>query len=173
MPTVAYRTVRSRQKFSQAEKVRDMLGDALDSEAKPMLIKRFNRVVANWSGKPTFKARKFVRVDKMWIDVFPAGEHKDKWKWVSRGTRPHKIAARNAPMLAFMWGGPGSYKPKTTPGGGYGGPGAVVGGKMHFRKSVNHPGNAPREFEEKIAKEAKPEFSRLMENAWRRIIRRL
>lgn len=173
MPTVAYRVTRRRRKFMEAPKVIKQLGVAMDKEAKPMLIKQFDEVVANWKGKPAFKARKFIRPTKMWIDVFPTGEHADKWKWVSRGTRPHRIAARNAPTLAFMWGGKGSYKPKTVPGGRYGGPGTVSGGTMRFPKAVNHPGNAPREFEEDIAKTQKPEFSRIMENAWKRIIRGL
>jgi len=174
MPTIAIRVTRSRTTLlSQSEEAVKLLGNVLENEAKPMLIKQFDAVVANWEHKPVFKARKFIRPNKIWIDVFPTGENADIWKYVSRGTKAHKIKAKNAPLLAFMWGGPGSYKAKTKPGGGFGGPGTVAGGTMHFKKEVNHPGNKARKFEEDIAKTQKPEFSRLMENAWRRTIRAL
>ena len=176
MPTIVYRAIRGRQKFSEAPKVIKELGVVLDKEAKPMLIRQFDAVVANWKGKPVFKARKFIRPDKMWIDVFPTGEHADTWKYVSRGTKgPYPIpkTPKASGTLAFMWGGKGSYKPKTSPGGRYGGPGTVAGGSMIFPKQVMHPGIDAREFEEDIAKTQEPEFNRIMENAWKRIIRGL
>lgn len=40
--------------------------------------------------------------------------------WLEEGTKPHRITARNAPVLAFFW-------PKI--------------GAMFFGKYVNHPGN--------------------------------
>jgi len=174
MPTIAIRVHRSRKTIlSASEQAVKLIGEALDEEAKPMLLKQFYEVVKNWTHKVIFKARKFIRSNKIWIDIFPSGENADIWKWVSRGTRAHKIRAKNAPLLAFMWGGAGSYKAKTRPGGGFGGPGVVMGGTMHFAKEVDHPGNEGRKFEEDIAKTQKPEFSRIMQNAWRRIIRTL
>ena len=93
--------------------------------------------------------------------------------FVTGGTKPHKITARRAPTLVFMWGGPGSYKPKTKPKGKIGGPGIVVGGTLHRPVSVNHPGTEARDFESTIADDEKPWFSRTMENAWKRAIRKL
>jgi len=173
MPTVAIRVTRGRRKFAQSRKVKRGLGVVLDNEVKPHFIDAFKRVVANWKHKVEFKARKFIRVDKIWLDVFPAGDNKDIWTFVTKGTRPHPIRPRRAKTLAFLWGGKGSYKPKTAPVGKFGGPGVVSGGTMFFSKGVNHPGSEAREFEKTIKEDNKAWFSRTMENAWRRVIRSL
>jgi len=174
MPQIAYRTVRSRRKFIEAPKVKRMLADAIDAEVKPHYVRRFKEVVADWDHKPEFKSRKFIKPDSISVNVFPAGPNKKYWIWVSGGTRPHIIEAKNSPTLAFMWGGPGSYQAKTKPGKPrYKGPGTVLGGKMVFPRRVKHPGSKAREFEGVIAKEEKPWFSRTMENIWRRTIRAL
>jgi len=171
MATVAYRVTRSRRAFVNAPVVRKVLEQALDSEVKPHYLREFEKVVANWEHKPDFRARKFIAADSIKLNVYPAGKNKDIYGYVTGGTRPHVIRAKNAPMLAFMWGGPGSYRAKTLPGGLYGGPGTVAGGKMTFRKQVNHPGNKAREFEKTIRKQQAAWFSRIMKNAWQRAIR--
>lgn len=173
MPTVAMRVTRRRRKFMHSAKVKRQLAAVLDDTVKPHFIKSFERVVCNWKHKPEFKGRKFIRPNKMWVDIFAAGEHKKIWIFVTKGTRAHIIRAKRGKTLAFQWGGKGSYKPKTKPPGKFGGPGVVVGGEMHFPKQVKHPGSKAREFEKVIAKDEKPWFSRTMENAWRRIIRAL
>jgi len=175
MPTVAFRAVRSRRRFINYLAVKNELTRTLDEVVKPRLIQRFNVVVMNWDHRPTFKARKFIKVNKIWVDVFPAGDKEDVmiYGFVTKGTRKHPISAKNAPALAFMWGGKGSYKPKTKPRGKIGGPGIVVGGALHRPVEVTHPGSEARDFEGVIAEDEKRWFSRTMENAWRRAIRRL
>lgn len=175
MPTVAYRTIRSRRRFSNYPEVRKGLMRVLDDIVKPHLIQRFELVVMNWRHRPSFKGRKFIRPDRIWVNVFPAGDKESVkiYGFVTKGTKRHKIRARNAPRLAFLWGGVGSYKPKTAPKGKIGGPGKVAGGRMHFPPAVNHPGSKARKFEEVIRDDEKAWFARTMENAWRRIIRRL
>jgi len=173
MPTIAYRAVRSRRVFVNAPKVREYLEQGIDSEVKPHLLSKFKQVVANWKHKVEFRARKFITADAIKINIFAAGPHKKIWGYVVGGTRPHKIRAKRGKSLAFMWGGPGSYVPKTSPPAKFGGPGTVRGGKMAFPQSVNHPGTKPRPFPEEIRKEEKAWFSRTMENMWRRAIRRL
>lgn len=168
MPTIAYRAVRSRRKFSEAPKVKAQLAAHLDGEVKPYFISKFDAVVADWEHRVDFKGRKFIRVDKIWVNVFPAGENKQIWIWVTLGTRPHVIEPRNAPVLAFQLG----YQPHTRPIGKYGGPGQATG-EWAFARRVNHPGGAARLFEKTIKDENKPWYSRSMENAWRRIIRSL
>ena len=171
MPTVAFRVNRSRRAFINAPKVKAILGDALDSEVKPHFIKAFEDVVKNWEHKPDFQARKFITADSISVTVYPAGANKKIYVYVTEGTRPHTIRVRNARWLAFMWGGPGSYKAKTGPGGKWGGPGTVSGGKMTFAKEVHHPGSEGRKFEAFIRKREQPWYSRTMNNAWRRAIR--
>ena len=171
MPTVAFRTVRKRRAFVNAPQVKKVLEAALDGEVKPHFIDEFDKVVANWKHKPIFKGRKFVTADKILVNIFPTGTDKLIYTYVTKGTRAHVIRVKNAQMLAFMWGGHGSYNAKTGPGGKFGGPGTVSGGTMTFAKQVNHPGNAARDFERVILKQEKQWYSRTMENAWRRAIR--
>ena len=175
MPTVAYRVIRTRKRFTAYKEVKRELERTLDDVVKPHLIQRFNIVVMNWRHKPTFKGRKFITTDKIWVNVYPAGDRESVqiYNWVTKGTKRHPIRARRASRLAFMWGGKGSYKPKTKPRGKIGGPGVVVGGRMHYPQAVMHPGTEARDFENVIRADEKRWFSRTMENAWRRAIRQL
>ncbi len=171
MPTVAFRAIRSRSKFVNAQVVRDELDKWLDQEVKPKLIKLHEKRVANWRTKVTFRARKYITTDSINVVVFP-WDNKEIYNYVAYGTRPHVIRARKEKSLAFVWGGPGSYTPKTTPNGGYGGPGKASG-KMHFPIIVNHPGIEARQFAKHIRKEYEAEFKREAEKVWRRAIRKL
>jgi len=171
MPTIAYRAVRSRRVFVNAPKVRKYLEQGIDSEVKPHMLKQFNRVISNWEHKPEFRSRKFITADAIKLNIFAAGPNSKIWTFVTKGTRPHKIRAKRGKSLAFLWGGPGSYVPKTSPPAKFGGPGTVRGGKMRFPQEVSHPGTKPRPFPEEIRKEEQPWFNRTMENMWRRGIR--
>lgn len=172
MPTVAYRTIRSRRRFANYPQVRRDLGIVLDDIVKPHLIQRFEIVVKNWRHRPDFKGRKFIRPDRIWVNVFPAGSAEDVqiYKWVTGGTKKnYKIPKAGPGFLSFKTG----YKPKTKPKGKIGGPGVFTGPRISFVGQVTHPGIEARKFEEVIAKDEKAWFSRTMENAWRRTIRRL
>lgn len=77
------------------------------------------------------------------------------------GARPHLIAARRAPCLAFVWDGPGSYRPKTTPrllASQAGGP----MGELVFFQSVNHPGFEGRRWIEVLADGARRWFPEMV-----------
>jgi len=165
---VTYRAVRSRRKFIKAPEVKKKLAAGMDAEVKPHLIDEFKKRVANWKHKPDFKARKHIETDRIYVYVYPAGEHKNLWIWTDKGTPAHKIRAKNAPSLSFMLG----FWPKTNVGGQYGHPGGSSPPAV-FAQEVDHPGTAPRRFTENIAKEQKKWYSRTMENLWRRVIRSL
>jgi hypothetical protein len=171
MPTVAMRAVRSRRKFVKAPTVQPKIGAVLDNVVKPHFIDEFDGVVSDWSGKPQFKARKFIRVDKIWITVFPAGPNKDKWIWVSRGTKgPYPIPKAGPSFLSFVLG----YSARTKPRGqAHVGSGTATGPAVAGIMQVQHPGIEAREFEEVIKEDNEEWYSRTMENAWRRIIRSL
>jgi hypothetical protein len=59
---------------------------------------------------------------------FQAGSDVDYTLYMDQGTKPHVIAAKNAPYLVFFW--------------------AKVGRVVHF-KSVQHPGTKPYHFLER------------------------
>jgi hypothetical protein len=105
-----------------------------------------------------------LRPEGFVLYVYPTGENKKYWIWTSRGTKPHPITPVNAAVLAFSQ----TYTPKTAPRGpSYGGSGESSG-PMVFAMYVDHPGTAPRHFEEAWARWAKKPFRREMENAMRR-----
>lgn len=110
-----------------------------------------------WNNKPQFTIdkRPFER------DIYTNDE---VYAYVNYGTRPHKIRAKNAPRLAFQWGGPGSYKPKTVPNRILSRSGGATG-TMHFMTEVNHPGTKARRFTHEIARKWTKEAPRQMQRA--------
>ena len=169
MPTVAFRAVRSRRKFSKAPEVKRKVKTELTGPVKEHFIKEFEGVVSDWTNQPEFKVRTFVRTDKIWVNVFPAGPNKDKWIWVSRGTKKHKVPAAGPGLLAFTLG----YSARTQPRGqAHVGSGTASGDFVIGVMQVEVETKA-REFEEVIAEDNKDWYSRNMENSWRRIIRSL
>jgi hypothetical protein len=173
MPSLTYKVRRSRRAFVNAPKVRAIMQAALEDKAAPHFVNEFEKRVSNWEHKPDIKTSDSHTPARLSVTIFPSGRHLLIYTYVTKGTKAHPIplSPKSRGWLAFMWGGPGSYKPKTTPGGGYGGPGIVSGGKMTFRKQVHHPGFKGRHFEKDIRKKNKAWFSRTMKNAWRRAIR--
>jgi len=90
--------------------------------------------------------------------------------YVDLGTRPHKIKPKKpGGVLAFMWGGKGSYKAKSRPRKLRAYSGGVKGGKLTFRNWVQHPGTKPRHFTKTIQKKwdklLKPRFDKAMKRA--------
>lgn len=127
----------------------------------------FQVITGNWSDKNRPKIKKGTTANRVVITtrVVPEG---NIWKYVTLGTVPHPITPKRAKFLRFLWGGPGSYIPKTRPGAQYGGPGTVKNGTTQYRKRVNHPGSKGRFFERKIVKEYQPKYTRLMREAVKR-----
>lgn len=85
-------------------------------------------------------------------DAATAGTDDKVYSYVSDGTRPHVIVAKNAKVLAF-----GPSTPKTTPGSLNAGSGSR-GAASTFRKRVNHPGTKARKFDEAAAREFEQEW---------------
>lgn len=74
------------------------------------------------------------------------------YAWVSRGTKPHTITATNPTGLLRF---PAEYNTKTMPGIlGPTGDGSYRGAMVE-RESVQHPGIAPRKFDELVLEEFK------------------
>jgi hypothetical protein len=169
MPQVLFRVIKAQQSdfrafYKEIEK-------ALDTIVKPDLLEYFNKVVKSWKNQPEFKARKIIWLERMQVYVYPAGPDAEIWKYVSFGTRgPYPIPKpgnTKAKTLKFRWGGPGSYKARTTTSGGYDGPGKATG-PIVLRKRVMHPGIKARSFEKHIARWYKPKFQRTMNDAVKR-----
>lgn len=80
--------------------------------------------------------------------------------YVSKGTRPHVIRAKNARYLNF----PSASSPKTSPGSLDSGAGSR-GPADTFRRQVFHPGTEARKFDEAAAKIARVEYPKRMQEA--------
>jgi hypothetical protein len=171
MPQVLFRAIKAKPINWQA--FRDEIARTMDAEVKPALLSYFERVTKSWRNQQTFKATKKITREQMTVNVVPVGPNAEIWKYVSQGARPHIIRPKGRGYpLRFEWGGYGSYKPRTTPSGGYRGPGRVVGGKTVRFMQVKHPGNKARNFEKHIARWYAPQFRRTMKNAVARATRR-
>lgn len=140
----------------------------IESKVKPALLARFKEVVADWDTKIKFIAKTKVTPNEISISVRPSGRNAKIWRFVSGGTKRHPIPVKNASVLAFVWGGKGSYVPKTRPVGQFGGPGKVSNGSLVFFKEVDHPGNKARQFEKAIAKKEERRFQGFITQAIRR-----
>jgi len=160
---------------------REEIDKGLDRVEKA-LVASHERVVKDWDSDVGFMAKRIVTPKKITVLIVPRGKDAEVWYYVDRGTKPHKIEAKSAPRLAFWMttkdGKPvrGGYVPKTlakpartVAGGGY-----VQNPKALVRPvAVDHPGNEGRHFTEQIAEDAKPDYKREMENAFRRAARRV
>jgi hypothetical protein len=145
------------------------LEKTIDSIVKEELLSYFLRIVADWKHQPEFKVRKVITADGITIYVYPAGQYKDLWLWVSGGTRSHTIMPKTAGYpLAFRT----DYRPRTRPGYKYRGPGESVGPYVKA-KVVEHPGIKPRLFEKHIARFYRPKYRKHLEAALRRGAARL
>jgi len=125
-------------------------------------------ITGDWKNKPKFRSRVTNLRGVLTAELEAIGKNAKIWYWVSLGTKPHIIRPRNAKALAFPWGGPGSYKPKTTPRGRsatFGGPGTVSNAKMTYRQEVHHPGTEARDLEGLIRNKYAPTFSRIIRKA--------
>lgn len=169
MPRIAIRFTRSRRVLVNAPEVRKELERTLDDIIKPHYIQEFNKRVADWKHKPKFNARKQIASDFTKLDVFPAGTNANLWVWTSRGTKPHAIKPVKAPYLRFQL----DYNARTQPIDRYGVGDGKAHGDLVATLYVKHPGTKARKFEESISDQQQPWFSRQIDNAFRRGIRKM
>lgn len=131
-------------------------------DVKRLLIRDFDATVQGWEHKPNFVGEyKEPYGTQLQLHVHPQGQHTKQWQRVSDGTGPRDIVSGRG-VMHFQHGGPGSYRPKTTPGGRYGGPGTKSGPWRHTRIVRGHR-IEPRKFSEKIKEKREKEIQRDIE----------
>lgn len=126
----------------EVDKIRQNILKALEREGK-IVIAEYNKTVATWNDPPQFEALVDVSGSEAAVLVGPTGSELqvNKFVWTDQGTKPHTIAARNAPRLIFREG----FSPKTLPGVIASYPGGTFGALVGAR-AVRHPGTKPRRF---------------------------
>lgn len=166
------RTISRRPDWTQIVKA---IEEKMDREVKPLVLDRFDDVIKDWTLDLAFAVRKRITKDEIVLYVYPKGEDAFIWKILSiTGSglygpehAKYEITPKNADQLSFVWGGPGSYQPRTWPTGNYGGPGTVTNGTLRHFMSVMHPGIEPRRFEKTIGEALMPRFRQIVHNAIR------
>lgn len=168
MAIIAIRRLGKRRKRRDWTRIARSVRRHINTVERRKLLAEFKSIVINWKGKPRFIAKMGDKGGSFVLSVRPAGKNAQKWRWVSRGTKgPYTIRAKNATTLAFRT----NYKPKTKPGGIFGGPG-VATGPWRTPVEVEHPGIEPRHFEENIAERFAPMYRERIENLIRKEIRK-
>ena len=150
--------------FENAKRLRDEVERTLEKEVGPHYIKEFEKVTSDWQHKPDWKQQLKSKRATSELTVYPSGKNAKIWAWVSRGTKAHRIAARRAPLLAFRT----NYSARTQPVGRYSVGSGRATGPLVFARTVNHPGNKARKFEEVISKKQSPWFYKTMDKAFKR-----
>ena len=116
--------------------VQDRALDILADEA----IVLYRKTTATWRHKPRFiKIRTARGVQIVTSDKI--------YQWTDRGTKPHIIEAKNAPMLIFRWPYKAATRVRIISSRN-----ASVGNNWARKFSVNHPGTKPRHFTDEITK---------------------
>jgi hypothetical protein len=105
----------------------------------------FEKTVSTWEKKPKFSVKR-VR-DSSGAIIFEASTDNEIYGYVTLGTPPHVIRAKNAPFLSFRY----PFGAKTTPNlltskAGF------IGDSWAKKQEVQHPGTEARNFHKLIAK---------------------
>lgn len=151
---------RKRYPADLIEKMEDEVGLALIVPIQLTLVSAMRKRVRGWSTFVQFRGayRRRQRAGG-WtgasLTVSPYGRGRKQWQFVSSGVRGHMIYRRRAVYLVIR-GGRGGYRPHTSPGGGYGGPGTYnSAGTYRTIHPVRWPGIQARNFERHIVDEVR------------------
>jgi hypothetical protein len=177
MPVYQRRMIRkpARQSATEIRKAKAEL-EALIREHGNEIKREFEGVVSDWSNesRPKFLVQTKITTKELRVEVRPhlRGKQSRIFGWVDRGTKPYVIRPKPSNkrgLLFFRLG----YQAKTLPiarahvGAG------TANGPLVAAKKVNHPGIKARLFSETVKQRTYPKFRRTIENAFRRIVRRM
>lgn len=128
-------------------------------KAEREIKKDFQLTTKSWNHQPVFESAVSLQGGPQVL----VGTDDQVYGWVDNGTAPHVISGN--PMLVYKT----TFISKTLPG--------VIGsraggkfGRYTKRKVVSHPGIEPRNFTKEIAKQWKPKFKKMMEDAMRDVV---
>lgn len=144
-----FKTIIARQKKEIAKEIEFELR-ATGQELKT----GHDKVVREWTHRPTFKAQYSTHAAIQSVKITPQGQHKAIWFYVDLGTKPHVIRAKNAPFLKFQTG----YSARTAAvAKSAQGTGQRFGSWVQ-KTEVQHPGTEAREFSKTFMDELSPSF---------------
>lgn len=145
------------------------LSIALDTNLVEM-ERKYNNAVSDWKDKPRFYRKITLTRDGMTGQIVAVGTEDAKlhFLWTDRGTKPHTITAKNAPLLVFQTG----FSPRTAPIARAQAGSGKASGDWVAKKSVQHPGTAKRQFTTEWVKQQTPVLLRTLRTAIKTAVRR-
>ena len=176
MPKIYARAILPRKPFPPDRRKADRELIRAANEALAILVKYHFRITKGWESDVSFGGFKRIDLSKgIELFAYATGADKDIWKWLTEGTgkygpkgKAYKIPKTGHARMTFRTG----YQPKTTPQGGYKGPGTAEGPWV-TKTQIEHPGIRPRPFPKHIARWAKPKLQKIFKNAMQRAKRAL
>ena len=152
------RLIRRQRQFAEREIgiVLANVGDDLKAQ--------HDAVVRSWEHKPQFRIKKINRPHMQTVQIVPFGIYKEIWTYVDKGTKPHIIAAKNAPFLKFRTG----YSARTAPVARANVGTGTATGQWVQKTEVQHPGNEARKFTETFLKDIDPPLDERIQAAIQR-----
>jgi len=146
------------------------------NEFGQLLLAKHEEAVSRWSEQPRFVMTTTIAPKLMIVEVTPTGPFAVRWPWIDKGTGTH--GPKKAPYiiqpkqpggrLVFQTG----YSAKTSPIANSNAGDGSRSGPWVSTQLVIHPGIPPRNFTKKFIEDLMPEFRRIMNNAFRRALRR-
>ena len=133
-------------------------------------LKAWNELaVRGWTHRPSFGIEVDIQPAFERVKVVPRGKFAILWEWTDKGTKPHKIRAKNVTRLKFQT----AYSARTAPVAK-----ANVGtgrssGPWVSPVEVNHPGTKARKFTVTFFKNLEPPLHERVNAAHAKAIRRI
>lgn len=125
------------------------------------LKEKHREVVRDWTHKPGFRQQTYSSPAVFSIKIVPTGRYAPIYGYVDKGTKPHLIAAKNAPLLHFQTG----YSARTAAVAKFNQGTGTASGPWIAKQQVNHPGTEAREFGKTFLEELSPTFGQRIQAA--------
>lgn len=172
MPSRLISSPARRKVFETDKRVRQEVRQELERYGD-QVIDELKEGTSDWSNKPSFTKRVFVRSDLVSVEVVTSNPNKKEnkiFKYVDQGTDgPYYIfPKKRGGRLKFQTG----YDPKTQSPGKFKQGTGLKFGSWVTREFVIHPGIEGRNFIRTIMRKITPDLRRRIENAFRRALRR-
>lgn len=148
----SFKTIIARQKKEIAKEIESELRNT-GMELKTS----HDKVVREWTHRPTFKATYSTHAAIQSVKITPQGKNKAIWFYVDLGTKPHVIRAVNAPFLKFQTGYSARTAVSAEGAKSAQGTGERFGNWVQ-KTEVQHPGTEARNFTQSFMDELSPSF---------------
>lgn len=157
-----FETIARQQKYATEAAIMET------DETAEEILSEHRKIVRDWAHKPGFRRVRFKNPNVYSIKISPTGRYAPIWIYVDKGTKPHEIAAKNAPLLKFQTG----YSARTAPVAKYNQGTGTANGAFVSKAVVQHPGTEARKFTETIIDELDPPFPDRIQAAIQRGIKK-